>query len=93
MKKRRMLVLVVMMFWLGAMQAVAATVLPTDVSTPSENCLFLGLEGKYVVQTQSALDRINKIRYEACQEGVINPSTGKSLTLTDYVPIRWTLLQ
>ena len=67
----------------------AATVLPTDVGTPRSGCVFLGVEGKYIVQIDEALNLINKIRQEACNEGVINPVTGKPLKKEDYVPIKW----
>lgn len=72
-----------------AYAASALKVLPTDVKTPSADCTFLGIEGKYITQIQEALDLINKIRKEACDEGVVNPSTGKPLTSGDYVPIQW----
>lgn len=69
--------------------AVAATVLPTDSDAPRPGCTFLGIEGKYIAQIQEALDRINEIRLEACKEGVKNPSTGNPLTSADYIPIKW----
>lgn len=62
---------------------------PSDVLSPSSGCSLAGLQGKYVVQIDEALNRINEIRQEACREGIINPSTGKPLTSKDYVPIRW----
>ncbi len=65
------------------------TVLPTTSTAPGENCTFLGLEGKYITQIQESIDRINEIRLEACNEGVINPTTGKPLTMDDYLPIQW----
>ena len=58
-----------------AFKSNAATVLPTDVGTPRSGCVFLGVEGKYIVQIDEALNLINKIRQEACNEGVINPVT------------------
>lgn len=65
-------------------------ILPTDVTTPSDGCTFVGIEGKYAAQVQNALKRVNKIRKEACKEGVPNPSNpAKKLTAADYVPIRW----
>lgn len=64
-------------------------VLPTDVTKPADDCVFLGIKGKYVTQTQEALDRINEIRYEACKQGVLNPSTGKPLKTSDYIAIKW----
>lgn len=64
-------------------------VLNTDVNTAREDCVFLGIEGSYYAQADAALDRINEIRKEACEEGVISPSTGKPLKTSDYVPIKW----
>ena len=72
----------------------AKDVLPTDKTTAGEGCTLVGLEGKYIADAQKALDRINEIRYEACEEGVWkqdiygNPTTEK-LTLADYKPIKW----
>lgn len=46
--------------------------------------------GDYYVNIQEALDRINEIRYEACSEGVENPSNpGHPLKLSDYHPVVW----
>lgn len=68
----------------------AASPLPTDVDTPASDCVFLGIEGKYIEQIDKAIKRINEIRYEACKEGVPNPaSSDKPLTMGDYVPIKW----
>ncbi len=65
------------------------TVLPTDVVTASENNVLIGIEGEYICEIQAALDLINSYRKEACEEGVMNPSTKKPLTPEDYVPIKW----
>jgi hypothetical protein len=91
MKKKWTLLMFLLLLWCisGTVFADEIQVLPTDVEKSSEDCVFLGLEGKYITQIPEALDRINEIRYEACQEGVLNPSTNKPLTLSDYVPIRW----
>lgn len=64
-------------------------IIDTDVTTPSNGCSFLGIQGSYVVQAKEAINRINEIRLEACQEGVKNPNTGEALTTNDYVPIKW----
>lgn len=65
-------------------------VLPTDVSTASEGCTFVGIEGEYVAQVKDALNRVNEIRKEACQEGVPDPSDpDRKLKAADYVPIQW----
>lgn len=68
---------------------VSAAVMKTDVSKPSEGQAFIGISGSYLGGAKEALDRINEIRKEACREGVINPSTGKKLKSSDYVPIKW----
>ena len=67
----------------------AVTILPTDSSSPRSDCEYLGIEGSYITQIQESIDRINAIRREACEEGVMNPATGAPLTEADYVPIQW----
>ena len=67
----------------------ARTVLTTDAVAPSKGCMFVGLEGSYLTDAKAAVKRINAIRKEACQQGVINPVTKKKLVATDYVPIKW----
>ena len=67
----------------------SSNILFPDVTTAGENCDLLGLEGSYTGGEDKALARINEIRYEACKEGVINPATGKALTLADYKPLKW----
>lgn len=48
------------------------------------------VKGSYYANIQDALDRINEIRYEACSEGIENPSDPSTkLTLKDYHPIKW----
>ena len=66
-------------------------VLETTSSTPSDGCVFLGIEGTYYTDAQAALDRINEIRYEACTSGnVPDPrDSSRMLTASDYVPIKW----
>ena len=64
-------------------------VLDTDVSSASDGCVLLGMPGEFIADQQAFLDRINEIRREACEEGVINPSTGMPLTPEDYRPLKW----
>lgn len=65
-------------------------VLPATVTTPSEDCVFVGIKGDYIAEAEKALARINAIRFEACREGVPNPSNpSQRLTEADYVPIKW----
>lgn len=68
---------------------VQAGIMKTDVSKPSPGNAMIGIKGDYLGGAQEALARINEIRKEACKEGVINPSTGKKLKSSDYVPIKW----
>ena len=94
-KKNRNLFLLVMMMaviWLGAGNISASTTIPTDVETASSNCTLLGVKGEYITQIPQALKRINEIRKEACQEGVLNPRTGSPLKPSDYVPIKCLLI-
>lgn len=64
-------------------------ILDTDVPYPSEGCKFVGLEGRYIAECQAALDRLNEIRKEACDTGVIKPGTNIRLKSSDYVPLKW----
>lgn len=91
MKKKVMVSVTVLFVWLCALPAVAGNVqvLPTDTAVPSAGCVFLGIEGEYITEAGKALERINEIRKEACQEGVMNPDTGQALTMNDYIPIKW----
>ena len=73
----------------SAEEILSAEVIATDVETASEGCVLAGVYGKYVTGADEAIARINEIRKEACEEGVLNPDTGKPLTAEDYVPIKW----
>lgn len=62
----------------------------TDVTTATTGNTLVSVKGTFYSNTkEQILNRINAIRKEACQEGVTNPSTGKALTMDDYVPIKW----
>jgi hypothetical protein len=66
------------------------TVLPTGVTTPADGYELVGVEGNFVISGQEAVDAINKIRLEACQNGYRDPrDSSKTLTLADYTPIQW----
>ena len=56
---------------------------------PIKNCVFLTVKGSYKTQKQVALDHLNKIRKEACDEHVKDPATGKKLKSSDYKPFKW----
>lgn len=56
----------------------------------TEGCVTVGIDGKYDYSALDAtIEQINGYRMEACQQGIKNPSTGKALTVSDYVPIKW----
>lgn len=66
------------------------TTLPTDVTTAKTGCTFLGIKGSYITDMQNALNRINEIRKEACDERIKDPRNEyRYLTPSDYVPIKW----
>lgn len=69
---------------------VSAAVRNTDVTAASSDNTWVSVEGTFYSNTKTEiLNRVNAIRKEACKEGVTNPSTGKALTMADYVPIKW----
>lgn len=66
------------------------SILQTDVTTAKKDRTFLGISGSYITDMQNALDRINAIRKEACDEGIKDPrDESRNLTSSDYVPIKW----
>nr|WP_294660698.1 fibronectin type III domain-containing protein [uncultured Blautia sp.] len=65
-------------------------ILSTDVTTARDGCVLIGVKGSYLSDRQGALDEINRIRKEACDEGVQDPrNPSRNLTPSDYVPIKW----
>lgn len=86
-----MLIMCMVYMLLAASVHAETKALDPDVSTPSDGCRFLGVEGTYITEAEAALQRINEIRYEACTEGdVPDPrNTSRMLTESDYVPIKW----
>ncbi|MCH5304340.1 MAG: CAP domain-containing protein, partial [Ruminococcus sp.] len=53
-------------------------------------CTLVGIQGSYIVQAKSAIDRINELRKEACKEGIRDPrNESRNLTMDDYTPINW----
>lgn len=68
----------------------AASVRPADVKKAGKGNILIGVPGSFErVSKTTILKRINQIRKEACTKGYINPSTGKKLKASDYVPIKW----
>ncbi len=88
-RKHPALLIIALLMLCFSLQTQAAVTVATDVTTASEGNVLLGVEGRYITEVQEALKLINGYRYEACQEGVINPSTNKALTSDDYIEIKW----
>lgn len=79
----------VMAMLLQPAEILAATRKSCDSKPKSGNAFFM-VKGTFLDESkESLLKRVNEIRKEACNEGVINPTTGKKLTKKDYVPIKW----
>ena len=65
-------------------------VLPTDVVEARPGNTFVGIRGHYnCSDQQEAIDAINELRKEACDNHYINPNTGKPLKKSDYKPVEW----
>ncbi len=63
---------------------------PLTAGDFNTSVVSVGVKGHYYANIQEALDRINAIRWEACQEGIRNPADPtRSLTVNDYRPVRW----
>lgn len=68
----------------------AGTLYYPEVKTPSSGNIFVVFDGQYTsADKNSVINRINQIRKEACNQGIINPDTGKKLTSKDYKPVTW----
>lgn len=68
----------------------AADPTPEEPFETSDGCEELYTIASFSIDTRIVLDYINEIRFEACIEGVPNPSrSGTFLTEADYVPMHW----
>ena len=68
----------------------SARTIATDVNEAAAGNVLMGIEGAYKEAPSSYVKRINEIRREACEEGYRDPrDTTRSLTMQDYVPIKW----
>lgn len=88
------LLIMASMLYIGEIQAEAYNqdtfIVMTDGNTPAANCTLVGVEGDFISEAEQAIEMINQIRQEACNEGVRNPkSPTRNLTAKDYVPIQW----
>ena len=67
----------------------AILVRETITQTASDGNVLIGVKGIDMTDPMSdVLNELNQVRYEACSEGVIDPATGKALTLSDYKPLK-----
>ena len=93
MKQRKKLLAVIVMALALVLQPISAFAAPTRKncdSKPKNGNDFISIKGEFLSDSkESLLKRVNEIRLEACKEGIVNPATGKKLTMKDYVPIKW----
>ncbi len=60
------------------------------LGSPEAGAVRLDISGTfYTLSASNILGQINRIRYEACKEGVYYHSYGRKLTLDDYHPLQW----
>ena len=58
--------------------------------TKDQGIVNVGISGSYINDINNAINRVNAIRKEACDQGVWDPrNSSKKLTSKDYVPIQW----
>lgn len=88
----------------AALSAVSAVAAALSVSAYDANTKLLkqyektkvsgsvnaAISGSYIDDIKNAINRVNAIRKEACDEGVWDPrNSSRRLTPSDYVPIQW----
>lgn len=58
--------------------------------TKDTGIVNVGISGSFIDDINNAINRVNAIRKEACDQGVWDPrNSSKKLTSKDYVPIQW----
>ncbi len=58
--------------------------------TKDTGIVNVGISGSFIDDINNAVNRVNAIRKEACDQGVWDPrNSSKKLTSKDYVPIQW----
>lgn len=61
-----------------------------EMKKPSSDIVNVGYYGSYIDDIKNAVNRVNAIRKEACDQGVWDPrDSSRRLTPADYVPIKW----
>ena len=68
-----------------------------DYADAGEGNVLMGIEGEFVAIDEAAkealLAEVNRIRREACEEGIANPNDRtRKLTIDNYVPLKWSQL-
>lgn len=95
MKKQMTAVVVAAALLLGNAATIQARNVKTQVISYDktkllDKCVEVGIEGEYIAEAEAALNRMNAIRQEACQEGLPNPNNPSvALTMEDYRPLQW----
>lgn len=58
--------------------------------TKDTGIVNVGISGSFIDDINNAVNRVNAIRKEACDQGVWDPrNSSRKLTSSDYVPIQW----
>ncbi len=58
--------------------------------TKDTGIVNVGISGSFIDDINNAINRVNAIRKEACDQGVWDPrNSSRKLTSSDYVPIQW----
>ncbi|MBQ8120835.1 MAG: cell wall-binding repeat-containing protein [Ruminococcus sp.] len=58
--------------------------------TKNTGIVNVGISGSFIDDINNAINRVNAIRKEACDQGVWDPrNSSRKLTSSDYVPIQW----
>ena len=87
---KMILTVAALMLLAGGTAVHADPVRQTDTTTAESGNILVGVPGYYEDNNlDKAIERVNEIRLEACKNGYIDPSSGEKLTMSDYVPIRW----
>ena len=95
MKRKRISIVLTLMvaavIALGCITSASAATRQTDVTKAAKGNTLVLFEGKYqYVAKSKILAKINKIRKEACNEGVRDPrDESKKLKKSDYKAIKW----
>lgn len=84
------IVAVIGAFGVSAYDANTNLIKKYEQSTKVTGTVNVGIYGSYINDITNAINRVNAIRKEACDQGVWDPrNPSRKLTSSDYVPIKW----